>query len=367
MSRLQIYVVTAPGLEEVTARELAKLDMKVIDLGIGGLTCSVTWSQLMLAHLHLRTATRVLVRLARFEASGFGDLKEGMSDIALHQWLPRHSALDISVSASGSRLDHTEAIEERVREIVRRSYDPELSYEGGVHTLHVRISRNIATVSLDATGDPLYKRGWRTESGPAPMRETLAAALLQWSGAAIHKGVLTDPCCGAGTIIVEAAQMARRIPAGRGRAFAFESWLPVDADQSAKLRKAADADIRPPLKKPLIAADLSAAMVTMARENAERAGVADDISFAVADARVVANGASVVTNPPYGERLSAANQKSLYLALGKADRLAVIAPASSLASFKREFDETLSTSNGGLSVRFATAGYRSVHSGAASH
>ena len=357
MSRLQIYVVTAPGLESVTARELAKLDMKVIDLGIGGLTCSVTWSQLMLAHLHVRTATRILVRLARFEAGGFGDLKEGMSDIPLHEWLPRHAALDISVSASGSRLTHTDAIEERVREVVRRSYDPALKYEGGVHTMHVRVARNVATVSLDATGDPLYQRGWRTEAGPAPMRETLAAALLQWSGAMNLKGSLTDPCCGAGTIVVEAAQMARKIPAGRNRSFAFEQWKPVDAEQSVKLRAAAEADIRPTLKKKLLASDLSAAMVEIARSNAERAGVSDDIVFDVADAEKAAAGASVVTNPPYGERMTAADIKSLYTSLGKAERLAVIAPASGLPAFKRNFDDTLATSNGGLAVRFAQVAF----------
>jgi putative N6-adenine-specific DNA methylase len=357
MSRLQIYIVTAPGLEEVTARELTRLDMKVIDLGIGGLTCSVTWSQLMLAHLHLRTATRVLVRLGRFEAGGFGDLKEGMAGIAVHEWLPRHSALNISVSASGSRLTHTDAIEERVREVVRRAYDPALAYEGGVHTMHVRIARNVATVSLDATGDPLYQRGWRTEAGAAPMRETLAAALLQWSGAAAYKGVLTDPCCGAGTIVVEAAQMARRIPAGRNRSFAFEQWKQADPDQFAKLRAAAEADVRPPLRKKLLASDLSAAMVEIATANAERAGVSDDITFSVADAKSAAKGASVVTNPPYGERMTAAGLKSLYLGLGQADRLAVIAPASGLPSFKREFDDTLATSNGGLSVRFAQVAF----------
>ena len=357
MSRLQIYVVTAPGLEQVTAREMARLDMKVIDLGIGGLTCSITWPQLMLAHLHLRTATRILVRLDRFEASGFGDLKEGLSQIPLHNWLPRHAALEISASASGSRLTHTDAIEERTREVVRRSYDPALAYEGGVHTLHVRISRNVATVSLDATGEPLYKRGWRTESGPAPVRETVAAALLQWSGATNHRGALTDPCCGAGTIIVEAAQIARKIPAGNGRTFAFENWMPVDAEQNAKIRNAVVADIRPPLKQRYVASDLSAEMVDIARDNAERAGVADDIVFATADAVGVAPGASVVTNPPYGERMTAANQKALYQALGTAERLAVIAPASSLPTFRREFDDTLATSNGGLSVRFANAGF----------
>jgi putative N6-adenine-specific DNA methylase len=357
MSRLQIYVVTAPGLESVTAREMAKLDMKVVDLGIGGLTSSVTWSQLMLAHLHLRTATRILVRIARFDAGGFGDLKEGMAEIPLHEWLPRHAALNINVSTSGSRLTHTDAIEERVREVVRRSYDPTLAYEGGVHTMHVRIARNVATVSLDATGDPLYQRGWRTEAGVAPMRETLAAALLQWSGAAGYKGALTDPCCGAGTIVVEAAQIARRIPAGRGRTFAFEQWKPVDSALPAKLRAAAEADVRPALKKKLAASDKSAAMVEVARANAERAGVADDIVFDVADAKTVATRAAVVTNPPYGERMTAAGQKSLYVALGRAERLAVIAPASSLPSFKRDFDETLATSNGGLSVRFAQVAF----------
>ena len=358
MSRLQIYIVTAPGLESVTARELAKLDMKVIDLGIGGLTCSVTWSQLMLAHLHVRTATRVLVRLGRFDAAGFGDLKAGMGDIPLHEWLPRHAALDINVSTSGSRLTHTDAIEERVREVVRRAYDPALEYEGGVHTLHVRIARNVATVSLDATGDPLYQRGWRAEAGPAPMRETLAAALLQWSGAAGFSGPLTDPCCGAGTIVVEAAQMARKIPAGRNRSFAFEQWRPVDPAQCTKLRAAAEADIRLSPRRPrLFAGDLSAAMVDIARSNAERAGVVDDIVFSIGDAVSAAAGASVVTNPPYGERMTATNAKALYAGLGKADRLAVIAPASGLPNFKRAWDDTLATSNGGLSVRFAQVAF----------
>lgn len=357
MSRLAVYVVTAPGLEQVTARELARLDMKVIDLGVGGLTCSITWSQLMLAHLHLRTATRILVRLGRFEASGFGDLKAGMGDIPLHEWLPRHSAVDINVSTSASRLVHTVAIEERVREVVRRAYHPEFEYEGGVYTMHVRIARNIATVSLDATGDPLYQRGWRTESGPAPIRETLAAALLQWSGASQNKATITDPCCGAGTIVIEAAQMARRIPAGRSRTFAFESWLPVEADQLVKLRNAADADIRPALKNKFVAGDKLKDMIRVAQANAERAGVRDDIVFAVADATKIAPGASIVTNPPYGGRLSAGNQRVLYGSLGRADRLAVIAPASSLPAFKREFDDTLSTSNGGLAVRFAQVAF----------
>jgi putative N6-adenine-specific DNA methylase len=362
MSRLAAYIVTAPGLEQVTAAEMARLDMKVVDLGVGGLTASITWSQLMLAHLHLRTATRILIRIGRFEASGFGDLQAGLRDIPFHEWLPKRCALNLSVSSSGSRLNHTGAIEERVRAVVKRAYDPAFEYEGGVHTMHVRISRNIATVSIDATGDPLYQRGWRTEAGPAPLRETLAAALLQWSGATAYKGVLTDPCCGAGTIMIEAAQIARRMPAGRHRSFAFENWMPVDPAQWAKLLAASDADIRGPLKKKYVARDIKGEMVDKARANAERAGVLDDIVFEVGDATrtLTADGGAgfaVVTNPPYGERLSAAGHRSLYLALGKAERLAAIAPASSIASFKREFDDALATSNGGLAVRFVRVAF----------
>ena len=363
MSRLAAYIVTAPGLEQVTANEMIRYDMKVVDLGVGGLTASLTWSQLMLAHLHLRTATRVLVRIGRFEASGFGDLQAGLRDIPFHEWLPKRCALNISVSASASRLNHTGAISERVRAVVRRAYDPEFEYEGGVHTLHVRLSRNIATVSLDATGDPLYQRGWRTESGPAPLRETLAAALLQWSGAAAYKGALTDPCCGAGTIMIEAAQMARRMPAGRNRSFAFENWLPVEPGQWGKLLTASDADVRGPLKKKFVASDLKGELIDKAKANAERAGVLDDLIFEIGDATKSlagphgGSGLAVVTNPPYGERLSAANQRALYLALGRADRLAVIAPTATIASFKREFDDTLTTSNGGLPVQFARVAF----------
>ncbi len=363
MSRLAAYIVTAPGLEQVTANEMARLDMKVVDLGVGGLTASITWSQLMLAHLHLRTATRILIRIGRFDASGFGDLQAGLRDIPFHEWLPKRCALNITVSTSGSRLNHTGAIEERVRAVVKRAHDPAFEYEGGIHTLHVRVARNVATVSIDATGDPLYQRGWRTESGPAPIRETLAAALLQWSGATSYKGVLTDPCCGAGTIMIEAAQMARRIPAGRRRSFAFENWMPVDPAQWAKLLAATDADVRGPLKKKYMARDLKTEMVAKAQANAERAGVLNDIIFEVGDATksLIAPtggaGLAVVTNPPYGERLSAANQRALYSALGQAERLAVIAPAASLPLFKREFDDSLVTSNGGLAVRFVQVAF----------
>ena len=361
MSRLAAYIVTAPGLEQVTAAEMMRLDMKVVDLGIGGLTASLTWSQMMLAHLHLRTPTRMLVRLGRFQASGFGDLQHGLRDIPLHEWLPRHSALRLGITASGSRLFNLEAIEDNVRSVVKRNEVEGQTYEGGIYTLHVRISRNVATVSLDATGESLYYRDWRGDVG-APLRSSIAAALVHWSGARAYKGALIDPCCGDGTVIIEAASMARRIPSGRNRPFAFEQWLPIESGQMAKLQAAALADVRPALKKPYLACDSSVELLGLAKANAQRAGVADDIQFELGDGAkfLLAHApAAVVTNTPQNDRLSVAKRAALLKAIGEAPRFAVATAAASLRGLDREFDDTLATSNGLSAVRFAAVGFGS--------
>ena len=362
MSRLAVYIVTAPGLESVTAAEMARLDMKVVDLGIGGLTASLTWSQMQLAHLQLSTPTRLLVRLGRFEASGFGDLQAGLRDIPLHEWLPKHSALRLNIVASGSRLFNTELIEEKVRTVVRRPEVEGQTYEGGTYTLHVRISRNIATVSLDATGEPMSQRTWRHEDDSAPLRATIAAGLLHWSGARAFKGVLVDPSCGDGTVIIEAARMARRLPPGLDRSFAFETWLPIEATDLIKFRGAAAADVRPALKKPFLACESSVELLALAQANAQRAGVDADIQFELGDgAKFLAahQQPAVVTNTPQNERLSAQKRAALFAALATVPRLAVITSASSVRNIEREFDDTMATSNGPSAVRFATAGFGS--------
>jgi putative N6-adenine-specific DNA methylase len=362
MSRLAVYIVTAPGLEAVTAAEMARLDMKVVDLGVGGLTASLTWSQMQIAHIQLSTATRLLVRLGRFEASGFGDLQSGLRDIPLHEWLPKHSALRLNIAASGSRLFNEELIEEKVRAVVRRPEVEGQTYEGGTFTLHVRISRNVATVSLDATGEPMSQRTWRHEDESAPLRAPIAAGLLHWSGARAHKGALIDPSCGDGTVIIEAARMARRLPAGRDRTFAFESWLPIAAADLVKFRAAADADVRPALKKPYLACESSVELLALAKANAERAGVAGDISFELGDGANFLSKhpqAAVVTNTPQNDRLSTAKRAALFGALATVPQLAVITSAASVRGIEREFDDTLATSNGPSAVRFATAGFAS--------
>ncbi len=351
MNRVAVYIVTAPGLEAVTAAELARHDMRVVDLGVGGLTASLTWSQLMLAHLHLSTATRILVRIGRFDAVGFGDLQDGLSDIPFHLWLPKHSAVRLNVVASGSRLFNIDSITECIRSVVKRDEIEGRDYDGGVYTMHLRISRNIATVSLDATGESMNRRSWHGAEQP-DLRATLASGLLHWSGARAHRGALYDPAAGDGTVLIEAARLARRMPAGRDRAFPFLDWLPVERPQWDKLCAAADADVRPGLKKPYIAGGLNVGEQAAMTARAEAGGVAADLTFGDAPAQT-----AVVSHLPPADRLSKAGWQSLRDRCVQAPSIAVVSSAALVQRIERTFDDTLATSNGPSAVRFAVSGF----------
>jgi putative N6-adenine-specific DNA methylase len=201
-------------------------------------------------------------------------------------------------------------------------------------------------------------RGWRTEAVEAPIRESLAAALVLWSGWD-GKSPLVDPCCGSGTIAIEAAMWARRIAPGRNRSFAFEQWPCADGVDWQRLWAAIDADVRP--SGPTISAsDVDAEAVEITRRNAERAGVTVDARvMAAADRANEPRGPKpgwVITNPPYGTRVGG-NLKELYAAVGRLAeppwRLAVVgAQGSPTNAFGRQWEDSLSTRNGGLAVRF---------------
>jgi putative N6-adenine-specific DNA methylase len=347
--RIDTFTVCQPGIEPITLGELTRLGVKG-RVTHGGVIASMTWSQLALAHLHLRTATRVLVRIGRFDATDFGDLAAGLRRVDWAGWLPANADVDIRVATASSKLFHTGAIEERVREVVPPG-------SGDAHRLSVRLDHDHVTLSLDASGTALYQRGWRTEAVDAPIRETLAAALLLWSGWDA-RSPLRDPCCGSGTIAIEAAMLARRMAPGRHRSFAAESW-PVAAVDWDKLRLAADADVRP--TGPVVrATDTDHDAVGIARRNAERAGV--EIHPEVADAAELANRARpgkpgyIVSNPPYGNRVGG-DLRHVYAAVGRLGaapwHLAILAAVGSPTSaFGHDWAESLHTRNGGMPVRF---------------
>jgi putative N6-adenine-specific DNA methylase len=365
VSRVETQVITTPGIEALTAAELSKMGVRVARTGRGGLSCEMTFSQLALAHLQLRTATRVLVRLRRFKAERFEHVTNGVAAIPWAEYLTPGQPVQVRATASGSRLFHTGGIAEAVYEglpdgsgeglAADDDTPPGVAAELGAAIVSVRVSHDVATVSIDASGLPLYRRGYRTHIGDAPLRESLAAALVMWSGWT-GKTPLLDPCCGSGTIAIEAAMWARRIAPGAGRTFAFEQWPTADAAAVERVRAGVAADVLPRVKASIVASDTDRHALAAARSNAERAGVTDDIVFESVDVRTREPGTSfVITNPPYGVRLSA-DLPAVYSGLARAGSpLAVILPSGAKTGWMgRPVTDTLPTTNGGLDVTFTS-------------
>ncbi len=362
-ARLHVFVVCAPGLEGLVAGELIHLGVRDATPRHGGVGATVTWPQLGLVHLHCRVATRVLVRLARFAAPGFHELERGLRAIDWAAWWPAGVPALLRVASSGSALYHTGAIEERAEPFL-----PARMVEGddphdAAQTVHIRVQHDEVTVSLDASGLPLHRRGWRTHVHDAPLRETLAAALLLTSGWD-RKRPLVDPCCGAGTIPIEAALLARRIPPGRHRTFTFQRWPRADAVRWDRLVASADADVLD-RSVTVVGGDRSAEPIDAARHNAEQAGVADAVRFEQVTAgrfELPSRSGWIVTNPPYGERLAtvepALRDISELLRRGATWPAAVLAPTpvtrrlASLAGRAID-DDPVQTTNGGLHVDLA--------------
>jgi putative N6-adenine-specific DNA methylase len=340
----EVYVVTPPGLEAITARELRGLGVKVPVTAHGGLPVRMTTAEVYAANLHLRTASRVLVRVTRFPAADFADLARGMRSIGWERWLHPGQPLELRVDSVASRLYHTGAIEERVRAL--------LGPFGGA-TVRVRLDHDTATVSVDSSGEHLHRRGWRTDVAKAPLRETLAAAMLLAVG---YNGSfpLIDPMCGSGTIAIEAASIAAGRAPGRSRSFAFETWPSFDADVWRSVRdKARSAEREPSVA--IVATDRDSGAVAATRGNAERAGLTIDVqqrSLSAPDDLA----AWIVTNPPYGQRVGGGDMRDLYdhfgkTVVGRTGRLAFLATDRNLANrVASPIDELFGTSNGGIPV-----------------
>lgn len=312
--RLDVFVICAPGLEPLVAAEIEKLGVRGPRPRHGGVDASVTLAQLWSLNLRLRTATRVLVRVGRIPADTFATLQAGLRRIDWPQWLAPGTVVQLKVASSGSALFHTGAVAERAAEVLAAAgfvvdapgSDDEAA-SGTTQVLHLRLVDDVVLVSLDASGAPLYRRGWRLATAKAPLRETLAAALLHHAGWN-RKAPVVDPVCGSGTIVIEAALMARRMAAGRARSFAFEAWPSFDPVGWARLLAGADADVVPG-PSVFLGADRDAGAIAAARANAERAGVADLIEFReapVSELRLPARPGWIVSNPPYGKRIGGA-------------------------------------------------------------
>lgn len=319
----------------------------------------------MRANLWLRTASRVLVRIATFRATAFYELEKRVKKIPWEQFVAPGIGAEFRVTARKSKLYHSDAIAERMHKAVqsrRRSSAAngrQPTADGQLFV--VRVFRDEFVVSADTSGELLHMRGYRQAVGKAPLRETLAAALLiasDWTG----RAPLIDPFCGSGTMPIEGALLARLLPPGLHRRFAFMQWPNYDASTWDQLTSDAKTSALASSSVPISGSDRDAGAIESARANAGRAGVADDIDFSV---RAISNldppspTGLVATNPPYGVRVSrSSNVRNLYAQLGHVLRERCpgwrVALYSADLRLTREirlpFRQVLRTSNGGIRV-----------------
>lgn len=372
---MQLFAVSAPGLEPIIAAELQALGIAARPVP-GGAEWDGDVAQLMRALLHVRCASRVLVRAAGFRARTFFELERHARRVPWDRFLSDGDAVTLRITSRKSKLYHEGAIAERLQAAIAGASRPasiavargDDDDEAVAHAqlFVVRVLRDEFTISADASGAALHRRGYRQALAKAPLRETLAAALLHAAG--WHGDVpLLDPLCGSGTIPIEAALLARRIPpalANPGyapRVFAFTAWPEHDTAAWATAVAEARSAILPHAPSAIAGSDHNAGAIHAARANAERAGVAADIEWRVAplDRSPAREGGIMVTNPPYGVRVVAGGStRSVYVALGdrarsgRQGRLALLSPDPGLdAALGIPLDEVARTRNGGIAVR----------------
>jgi putative N6-adenine-specific DNA methylase len=374
-SKLHWFAVASPGLEQPLCAELVALGAIENPRAVeGGVEFSGPLGAGMAANLHSRIATRIVLRMGEVKARDFAPLRRSLAKFPWQSYVPCDRALRIDVSTSHCRLYHTGALAEtvelaiadRVGKLPKREKPAEPNDDEDCTRILLRGQDDRFTASVDASGALLHRRGWRIEAGRAPLRETLAAGLLALCD---YDPALpfVDPMCGAGTIAIEAAAMARKIAPGLARPFAFERWPAHDAPAWQTLRDSAVA--LPNAPAPILAMDRDLRAVDTARRNAERANVQSDIRFAEAalgEGEIPAQAGLLVVNPPYGHRLGDKGQaQRLAFTLGKTLaaryrgwRAGVLCPnpafvAAVAAGARRPPNQTHALRNGGLRVQLA--------------
>ena len=324
MNQLQLFLPCAAGVEDYLAPEVLRitgLPPGCITKQRGGVAVRTSFQQAMLLNLYSRLAQRVLVLLSYNEYRSEQDLYRAASSVAWERWFTPRQSIKVEVTAQHSPLTSLNFAALKIKDAVcDRFRDTSGGVRPDVNTqwpdvrIYAHLTTDHCSLYIDTSGEPLFKRGWREDKGDAPLKETLAAAMLAASGWAEGDEDLLplyDPCCGSGTVAIEAAQIACNIAAGSLRQFAFEKYLPFQAQVWSALKKEAlDAVVKPePGQIPLIyGSDVSHRMVDFAQRNAERAGVADVVEFRGGDALQRMPPTDVpgvlLLNPPYGERIA---------------------------------------------------------------
>lgn len=359
--------VTLPGFELVCRKELETLAGTIAVMGKinGGIQFRAKFIDIQRANLHLRSAVRILVRLHQAGTTNFNRLEKQIDRIPWHLYLPMGWVPDIKVTSHRSRLFHSSAVAERIRQRIGRHWrnlgaEPQ---PGDHQTLYVRLHRDDLLISLDSSGNALYQRGLKSHPARAPLRETTAAAILLLCGFR-PESCLVDPMCGAGTFALEGAMIAKDMAPGRHRRFAFMQWPAFRSRQWDHLVKTAEQAVKTAQTETILASDQDPRACRHLAEAAARWGLQDALRVRCRDFFSEAPPVSpvppglVVLNPPYGRRLGTPGTlEEFYRRIGthlwarfKGWRLAMIVPDPALA---RQLPFKLSSKrfrHGGLDV-----------------
>jgi putative N6-adenine-specific DNA methylase len=327
VNQLQLFLPCAAGVEDFLAAEVQRITgVGQLQRSRGGVSLEASWRDALRLNLHSRLAQRVLVRLWHGPYRDERDLYDAAMDVAWEIWFTPRETIKVELTAQHSPLQSLnfaalklkDAVCDRFRD--KRGERPSVDTQRPDVRLFGHLTAETLTLYIDTTGEPLFKRGWREDKGDAPLKETLAAAMIAatgWDASADQPldaiAPLYDPCCGSGTVVIEAAQIALRIAPGLRRRFAFERLLPFQAHvwQAIKAEAVAQQREWPAGHPPLVfGSDVSFRMVDFAQRNAERAGVAHAVELRGGDALQrtppTTRPGVLLLNPPYGERIAAA-------------------------------------------------------------
>jgi len=320
MNQLQLFLPCAAGVEALLATEVQRITGIQGKAWRAGVQLQGSWRNALQLNLHSRLAQRVLIELAHHQYRTEQDLYNAAAGVAWEIWFTPKQSFKVEITAQHSPLTSLNFAALKIKDAIADRFRDKFDVRPDVDTrwpdvrVYVHLTVDTVTVYIDTSGEPLFKRGWREDKGDAPLKETLAAAMIAASGWSDVNGPcangvpLYDPCCGSGTIAIEAAQIACNIAPGINRRFAFQKYLPFQPHVWDGLLDEAEAAITEPTA-PVFGSDVAFRMVDFAERNAERAGVANAVQFRGGDAlqRMPPAPAGVMlVNPPYGERIDVA-------------------------------------------------------------
>ena len=320
----ELIATSSFGLEAIVKRELNDLGLEITKTDNGHIYFNGDAIDIARANINLRCADRVLINLKSFKAESFEELFDGIYELPWNDILDEDSNFIVEGRSHKSKLfsiSDCQRITEKaiIKKLQMKHNISRFTKSSHRHRLEISLLNDIASITLDTSGDSLHKRGYRDKQGAAPLKETMAAALVKLSFYKKDRPFF-DPFCGSGTIPIEALLIARNIAPGLDRDFDSMNFKFIDADLFKKARMEAMEKIDYKSKVYIDASDISHKSIAIAKHNLENLGLSDDIRFFVKDFRDVDiknNYGVMITNPPYGKRLEEDNLRSLYSDFGK--------------------------------------------------